>query len=133
MLSLNKYPETIAEIQRLILDYSKQIRSTAETLALIDNEIDRTIANDPNLKNDAQRKAERDRLRQADPTRKKAIDLLNNVTDRRNGLEIDLEYYRLELKIQLLNKREQLIKLEREETIDSDEYQYLATGTMQRW
>jgi hypothetical protein len=132
MLALEQYPKTIAEIQRLILDFDKQIRQTAETLALIDNQIDLKIVNDPNLKNDGQRKAQRDNLRQTDPFRLKAIDLLNRLTDRRAAQEIDLEYYRLELKIRLLDKREQLIKSERE-TIDYDEYQYLATGTEQRW
>jgi hypothetical protein len=112
MLKLEQYPKTIAEIQRLMLDFDKQIRQTAETLALIDNQIDLKIANDPNLKNDGQRKAQRDNLRQNDPCRLKAIDLLNRLTDRRAGQEIDLEYYRNEYKLLVLQLREKVARLE---------------------
>jgi hypothetical protein len=112
MLALEQYPKTIAEIQRLMLDFDKQIRQTAETLALIDNQIDLKIVNDPNLKNDGQRKAQRDNLRQTDPIRLKAIDLLNRLTDRRTAQEIDLEYYRSEFKLLLLQLRERVASIE---------------------
>lgn len=111
MLKLEQYPSTISQTQQLILEFDKQIRNAAETLAILDNEIDLTIANDSSLKNDGQRKAERDRLRQT-TARAKALKILNDLSDRRSRLEIDLEYYRNEYRLQILLLRQEVARLE---------------------
>ncbi|MBE9040709.1 hypothetical protein IQ235_07940 [Oscillatoriales cyanobacterium LEGE 11467] len=112
MLELEQYPREIARIQRNILDREKQIRRLSETLSLIDNQIDRAIAYDDDLRNDSQRKAKRNELRLEDLERSKVLKQIRDASDRKTELEIDLEYYRCEYKIRLLMLREKVAQLE---------------------
>jgi hypothetical protein len=114
-MKLLEYPAAIAESQRQLLRADQRIRRMQDILNNMTAEIDTAIAFDPNLKNDAQRKAKRLELMQAVEYRK-AVANLQIAYDQRTEIEIDLG---------LLRNQFSALKLEMREAITARELQVL--------
>lgn len=112
MLKLEKYPIQIAELSKDLVKMQNQQRRLAESLAIIDNQIDRAIAFDTDLKNDAQRKAKAKELREESSQRAELSAQLQELGDRIRLLEIDIEYYRNEYRLRVLLLRQEVARLE---------------------
>jgi hypothetical protein len=107
-LQLNQYPDEIADLQRQILRADRQIRQLSESATILITAIDRQIAFDTSLKNDAQRKAKRIELMESDSDYITASIALRAAQDRRESLLIEL---------QLLRNQFSILKLDRQEAI----------------
>lgn len=112
MIKLEKYPIQIAELSKELVRVQNQQRRLSETLALIDNQIDRAIAFDTDLRNDSQRKAKSKELREESSQRAELSAQLQELGDRIRLLEIDIEYYRNEYRLRVLLLRQEVARLE---------------------
>ena len=65
-MTLNDYPQAIADIQKQLLQIQQRLRTAKEAVAFSLSHIDRAIAFDTELKNDTQRKAKRKALMETD-------------------------------------------------------------------
>ena len=65
-MKLNEYPQATALLQRQILKLDQELISLNESVKIFEAEIDKAIAFDTTLKNDAQRKAKRIEMQQTD-------------------------------------------------------------------
>lgn len=103
MENLSPFPELIASFQRQILQLEEEI---AETLKMCENIIDKAILNNPELKNEAQRKVEKiDQMHQSQEYR----DLSKSLRRRKHQraeLEIDLELMRSRFSIEKIRLKE---------------------------
>lgn len=111
-MKLEKYPLQIAHLAKELLKLQSEQRRVTESLALIDNQIDRAIAFDTDLKNDAQRKAKAKELREESSQRAELSAQLQELGDRIRLLEIDIEYYRNEYRLRTLLLRQEVARLE---------------------
>ncbi len=111
-MKLNQYPEAIAKLQRQILDLDQNIISLAESVKIFEAEIDKAIAFDGSLKNDAQRKAKKIEMQQSDGDYYQSSRLLKETKEKRDSLAIDLELVRNRFTVAKLEKREAIAKLE---------------------
>ena len=112
MIKLEKYPIQIAELSKELVRVQNQQRRLSESLALIDNQIDRAIAFDTDLRNDSQRKAKSKELREESSQRAELSAQLQELGDRIRLLEIDIEYYRNEYRLRVLLLRQEVARLE---------------------
>lgn len=106
------YPEAIARIQRQILDLDQHLIGLTESVKIFEAEIDKAIAFDVTLKNEAQRKARRIELQQTDGDYYTASRLLKETKEKRELLHIELELLRNQFAILKLEKREAITRLE---------------------
>lgn len=111
-MTLADYPNAIAGIERSILMHEKEIRAIQEAISLITAEVDRVIAFSDDLKNETQRKARKAELLAADERYPKAQAHLQTLIDRRDGLKIDLTYYRNEFSVNKLQLRDAITQRE---------------------
>jgi hypothetical protein len=111
-MKLSEYPAAIAQLQRQILDLDQNIIGLAESVKIFEAEIDKTIAFDSNLRNDAQRKARRIELQQTDGDYYQASRLLKETKEKRELLAIELELLRNSFAIAKLERREAIAQLE---------------------
>lgn len=93
-MHLHEYPEAIANVQRQLLKADEKIRQFNESVGWAETAIDRQIAFDQSLKNDAQRKARKAELLQTDEVYIEAAIALKHAQDRRAELLIELERLR---------------------------------------
>jgi hypothetical protein len=114
-MKLVDYPAAIAQQQRSLLREEQHVRRLQEVLNRITAEVDTQIAFDPDLRNDAQRKARRIELMKSSEYQKAVINL-QMAQDRRAELEIDLN---------LLRNQFSVMKLEIRDAIASRELQVL--------
>jgi hypothetical protein len=117
-MQLHEYPQAIADVQRDLLHSQQHITMLKETVMFCLNTIDRAIAFDTDLKNDAQRKAKRSELKETDSDYIEASLALKKAQD---------VYAELEIELQLLLNTFSVLKLERREAIASME---LHVGTV---
>uniref|UniRef100_B8HKQ5 Uncharacterized protein n=1 Tax=Cyanothece sp. (strain PCC 7425 / ATCC 29141) TaxID=395961 RepID=B8HKQ5_CYAP4 len=103
---LTQYPEAIAGLQRRLLRTDQQIRQLSESVAIFSAAIDRQIAFDPTLKNDAQRRARRTELLESDGDYIAASIALKEAQDRREDLLIELQLLRNQFSVLKLGMRE---------------------------
>lgn len=103
---LTQYPEAIAGLQRRLLRTDQQIRQLSESVAIFSAAIDRQIAFDPTLKNDAQRRARRTELLESDGDYITASISLKEAQDRREDLLIELQLLRNQFSVLKLGMRE---------------------------
>ncbi|PPS41931.1 hypothetical protein [Chroococcidiopsis sp. TS-821] len=106
------YPNAIARIQRQILDTDQHLIGLTEGVKIFEAEIDKAIAFDTSLKNEAQRKARRIELQQTDGNSYAASRLLRETKEKREILAIELELLRNQFAILKLEKREAIARLE---------------------
>ena len=90
MKALQEYPALIAQASRALLTHRQKMRPWEESIATYDAEIEQQIANDPDLRNDSQRKAKRADLQAAEDYKALLIDL-NKLRDLRTELDIQLQ------------------------------------------
>lgn len=107
-LQLSQYPDAIADLQRQLLKADRQVRQLSESVMILTAAIDRQIAFDTSLKNDAQRKAKRIELMGSDSDYITASIALRAAQDRRESVLIEL---------QLLRNQFSILKLDRQEAI----------------
>lgn len=112
MQSITQYPSTIRSLRLQILKLEQQQRRAIESLAIIDSQIDRAVAFNSELRNTEQRKAEKLRLQQEHEIRQQTVKRLEGLGDRRQELEIDLEYYRGEFSLLKLLDRKAIAQRE---------------------
>lgn len=93
-MKLNEYPQEIAHLQTQIMRLDQEIRQLNESVAFQLSSIDKAIAFDSELKNDAQRKAKRASLLETDSNYISYLCQLRQATEKRESLNIDLELYR---------------------------------------
>lgn len=93
-MNLNEYPAAIASIQRQLLKADEEIRQLTESVSWAESAIDRQIAFNETLKNDAQRKARKAELLQTDEVYIEAAIALKHAQNRRAELLIELERLR---------------------------------------
>lgn len=110
-MRLLDYPAAIAQKQHELLRAEQHIRRLQDVLNRLVAEIDTSIAFDPDLRNDAQRKARRIELMKA-PEYRKALSNLQIANDQRTELEIDLNLLRNQFSILKLELRESLANRE---------------------
>lgn len=108
------YPDAIAHLQRQILDLDQHLIGLVESVKIFEAEIDKEIAFDATLKNEAQRKARRIELQQTDGDYYAASRLLKETKEKREMLAIELELLRNQFSILKLEKREAIARLEAE-------------------
>jgi chromosome segregation ATPase len=100
MENISRLPEQIADLQRQILELDREIAELSEALKMCENQIDKTILTNPELKNEAQRKVEKiEQMHQC----RGYIDLsssLRRQKHQRAELEIDLELMRSRFSIE---------------------------------
>jgi len=106
------YPDAIARIQRQILDLDQHLIGLTESVKIFEAEIDKAIAFDVTLKNEAQRKARRIELQQTDGDYYAASRLLKETKEKRETLAIELELLRNQFAILKLEKHEVIARLE---------------------
>lgn len=106
------YPDAIARLQRQILDLDQHLIGLTESVKIFEAEIDKAIAFDATLKNEAQRKARRIELQQTDGNYYAASRLLKETKEKRETLAIELELLRNQFSILKLEKREAIARLE---------------------
>lgn len=111
-MKLNQYPEAIASLQRQILELDQHIISLTESVKIFEAEIDKAIAFDSSLKNDAQRKAKKIEMQQSDGDYYQSSRLLKETKEKRDSLAIDLELVRNCFTVAKLEKREAIATLE---------------------
>lgn len=112
MQSISNYPSTIKSLRLQLLKVEQQQRRLLESLALADSEIEQTIAFNSELRNAEQRKAEKARLQQENQIRCQTVKRLESLSDRKQELEIDLEYYRGEFSLLKLLDRKAIAQRE---------------------
>lgn len=108
---LIQYPKDIAQIQSRILRLDRRIRKAQKQLDQLTADIELAIANNPDLKNDQQRRAKRLELMQA-PEFVVLADAVAEGTDRRTRLEIQLGLLRNEFSVLKLQFRDHIASKE---------------------
>ena len=111
-MKLNEYPQAIAHQSRQLLEFDQSLIGLTESVKIFEAEIDKVIAFDVNLKNDAQRKAKRVELQQTDGDFYSSSLLLKQTKEKRDLLAIDLELLRNQFAIAKLEKREAIAQME---------------------
>lgn len=111
-LTLSEYPQAIAQLQRQMVQLETQIKSLKEIVGYSLNEIDRRIAFDDTLKNDAQRKAKRSQLLETDGDYISAAAQLRQQEIVRDNLAIELELMRSTFSVLKLERRAVIATLE---------------------
>ena len=111
-MKLADYPQKIAQLQRQILDLDQNIIGISESVKIFEAEIDKQIAFDATLKNDAQRKSRRIELQQTDGDYYQSSCLLKQKKEQRELLAIELELLRNQFSILKLELREAIVRTE---------------------
>jgi hypothetical protein len=111
-MQFHEYPGAIARTQHQILDLNKQIEKISQSLNQVCNDFDLSVAFDPELKNEQQRKAKKAELLRTSGdyevlSRNLAIAKYNC-----SRAEIELEQLKGEFTVARLLKREAIAKLE---------------------
>jgi hypothetical protein len=111
-MQLNEYPQAIADLQRQLLDLDQRLTAQREQVAFCLNSIDRSIAFNQELKNDAQRKAKRTELMETDQDYIQATLELKHLEEMRGQMDIDLKLLSNTFSILKLERREAIARLE---------------------
>ena len=111
-MELKDYPNAISKLQGQILQLEQEIIGLAESVNLFSALIDKGIAFDSTLKNEAQRKAARLERQQSDPDYYQALMQLATAKKRREQLGIELELLRNSFVVAKLEVRSRIATLE---------------------
>lgn len=113
-MQLNDYPKAIARAQCQILKLDQQIRTLNQSAAVFLAVIERDVAFDINLRNDAQRRAKRMELMETRLDYVEASLALKYAQDKRTEKEIELLLLRNQLSLLKFDRREMIARLELE-------------------
>lgn len=105
-MKIQSYPSTIANLQRKILHLEKRIRVLNNSLKLAEAKIERSIVFDTELKNDAQRKSQKQLSIETDEEYQKHKISLETIEDERSELQIQLELLHNQFSVAKLLMRE---------------------------
>ncbi len=100
------YPHAIAKRQYELLELNREIRRHTQSVNFFLASIDRQIAYDTTLKNEAQRKAKRFELMQKDSDYLAASQALDEATEKRDKLTVELDFLRNQFGILKLELRD---------------------------
>lgn len=106
-MNLRDYPSAIASAERQLLRLNRKIRKAQTRLEQLSAQIEITIATDPDLRNDQQRKAKRLELF-SDRDYLNTQTILNTHYDRRCALEINLQLLRNQFSVAKLEMRHEI-------------------------
>jgi len=119
-LSLNDYPHEIARVRTAIARLDRTIASVEYAIARIDLAIENTVAMNPNLKNDTQRRAKRGELRSSNPELRAYQEQLTRAREKRTRKEIQLEMLRNTFSIAKLQLRHEIASMTLEDDLAID-------------
>ena len=111
-MKLSDYPTAIAKLQRQILELDQEIITLSESVSLFASLIDKAIAFDTSLKNEAQRKATKLERQQDDPDYYEASTALKEAKRKRDQLGIELDLLRSQFSVAKLEARSAIVHLE---------------------
>ena len=111
-LSINDYPDEIALKRRALLKVEQSIRDLNKALGAFSAQIDQMVAFDKQLSNEAQRRAQRERLRQENVGYVQTLAALDEAHDVKADIEIDLELIRNQFGLLKFQERERIARIE---------------------
>lgn len=106
-MKLIQYPQAIAETERQLLKATQALRAAQAELDQLNAAIDSEIANNSELKNDAQRKAKRSDL-MSEQLYQECLKEWQYQADNRTAVEIELNLLRNQFTVQKLLLRESI-------------------------
>ncbi|MEG3440163.1 hypothetical protein V0288_23740 [Pannus brasiliensis CCIBt3594] len=110
-MELKFFPQAIATAERDLLNRDQDLDVAIQALAFIESEIERAIAEDPELKNDQQRKAKRLEM-QGDRSYTEARDSVKRAKHKKGLAEIKVNKTRNEFIVKKLEFRREIANLE---------------------
>jgi hypothetical protein len=121
MIKLSRYPIAIAQAAQKVIELEFLIAESREQMSLFEGQADLTIANNKEFKNDAQRKAHRFELLQANIEYQQAVSRLGQLSTAKASAIAHLEYLRNQFSVAKLEARlmiaQQLTGLESRELV----------------
>lgn len=111
-MNLNLFPPTIAELERSLLKQNQVVRELKDRLDIYDWQLDMSIAFDPELKNDLQRRVKRLELTVDDEVYQKMINELCKAIEAVRLVEIDLDLTKNQFTVVKLETRERIARME---------------------
>jgi hypothetical protein len=121
MLKLSHYPVAIAQAAQKVIELDYQLANIRERMTTFEGEADIKVAADRELKNDAQRKAQRFELLQVNQEYQKAQDFFMQLNAEKSNAIARLEYLRNQFSVAKLEARliiaQQLSGLESRELV----------------
>jgi hypothetical protein len=118
-MHLKQYPKAIAAQQTQLLELRQAIRQTRGTVAGKELELDRAVAHDDTLKNEAQRKVRRSELVSQDTDLLHLLERLDELDDQKEAAEIELNRLVSQFAIAKLEKRQTIAQMETEARLAS--------------
>lgn len=116
-MQLQDYPTAIADKQRELLNIRQQLRIAKETITFMLADIDRKIAFDGDLKNEAQRKAKKTKLMETDLDYIEANTTLRQLQDIEAQEDIELGLLLNQFSVLKLQTRQATASLESQNAI----------------
>lgn len=110
-MNLNLFPPTIADLERALLRQNQTVRELKARLEACDRALDRAIAFDPELRNDAMRKAKRAEVAD-DPDYQRLVIEVQKAAEITRLIEIDLDLTKNQFAVAKLETRERIARLE---------------------
>lgn len=121
MLKLSHYPVAIAQAAQRVVELDYQLANIRERITSFEGQADMTVATNPKLKNDGQRKARRFEMLQFNQEYQKSQHLLTQLTAEKANAIAHLEYLRNQFSVAKLEARliiaQQLAGLESRELV----------------
>jgi uncharacterized protein (DUF3084 family) len=121
MLKLSHYPVAIAQAVQKVVELDYQLANIRERMTTFEGEADIKVAANRELKNDAQRKAQRFELLQVNQEYQKAQDFYTQLNNEKSNAIARLEYLRNQFSVAKLEARliiaQQLSGLESRELV----------------
>ena len=105
MLKLTHYPIAIAQAAQKVVELDYQLAKLKEQITIFEGQADLTVAQDQTLKNDAQRKAYRFELLQANQEYQKVQEQFVRLTAEKANSVAHLEYIRNQFSVAKLEAR----------------------------
>lgn len=115
-MQLKDYPAAIASAAKTTQYLEANVWGAKNALAALDWQIEQAIAHDPNLKNDQQRKAQR-LEQQNTASYLKARENVWEAEAKLEAAQIELTYLRDTFRLEILEARERIARLERDRMI----------------
>jgi hypothetical protein len=121
MMQLTHYPSAIAQAVQRVNEIDSQLMAVQQQVNRFEGSADRMAAFEPDLKNDAQRKARRFDVLLINPEYQKAMNTLMQLTTEKANALAHLEYLRNQFSVAKLEARlniaQQLTALETRELV----------------
>lgn len=115
-MQLSYYPTAIAKAAKTVQQLDQNIANLKAAVDRMNYAIEITISQDENCKNDQQRRARRMEL-QHQPAYTDATEALQKMTWEREAAQIDLDCLRHTFRVETLEKRERIARMEANQLI----------------